>query len=73
MQQTEMRAIVDGVVTNLNMHPGNYLAARTQAMALVGAASVRIEGYFEKAKLPGSLSAIKRTVNGGQWRNYELC
>lgn len=51
MQRTEIRATVDGVVTNLDIHPGDYLAAGTQAMALVDTASLRIEGYFEETKL----------------------
>ncbi|MFC4314198.1 efflux RND transporter periplasmic adaptor subunit [Steroidobacter flavus] len=51
MQRTEIRATVNGVVTNLDIHPGDYLAAGTQAMALVDTASLRIEGYFEETKL----------------------
>lgn len=51
MQRTEIRATVNGVVTNLDIHPGDYLAGGTQAMALVDTASLRIEGYFEETKL----------------------
>ncbi len=51
MQRTEIRATVNGVVTNLGIHPGDYLAAGRQAMALVDTASLRIEGYFEETKL----------------------
>lgn len=51
LQRSEVRASVSGVVTNLDIHPGDYLAAGAQAMALVDASSVRIEGYFEETKL----------------------
>jgi multidrug resistance efflux pump len=51
IQRTEVRASVGGVVTNLDIHPGDYLAAGAQAMALVDTASLRVEGYFEETKL----------------------
>lgn len=51
MQRTEIRATVAGTVTNLDIHPGDYLAAGAQAMALVDSASLRVEGYFEETKL----------------------
>ena len=51
LQRSEVRASVGGVVTNLDIHPGDYLAAGAQAMALVDASSVRVEGYFEETKL----------------------
>ncbi|WCM28666.1 efflux RND transporter periplasmic adaptor subunit [Sphingomonas sp. QA11] len=51
MARTEIRATVGGIVTNLDIHPGDYLAAGAQAMALVDTASLRIEGYFEETKL----------------------
>ncbi|OAN58559.1 efflux RND transporter periplasmic adaptor subunit [Sphingomonas sp. TDK1] len=51
IERTEIRATVAGIVTNLDIHPGDYLAAGTQAMALVDTASLRVEGYFEETKL----------------------
>lgn len=51
MRRTEIRATVAGTVTNLDIHPGDYLAAGAQAMALVDSASLRVEGYFEETKL----------------------
>ncbi len=51
LERTEIRASVGGIVTNLDMHPGDYLAAGAQAMALVDTASLRVEGYFEETKL----------------------
>jgi multidrug resistance efflux pump len=51
VQRTEIRATVAGIVTNLDIHPGDYLAAGAQAMALIDTASLRVEGYFEETKL----------------------
>lgn len=51
LQRTEVRATTDGIVTNLDLHPGDYLQPGTQAMALIAADSLRIEGYFEETKL----------------------
>lgn len=51
MQRTEIRATASGIITNLDIHAGDYLAAGTQAIALVDTASLRIEGYFEETKL----------------------
>lgn len=53
IQHTEIRATVAGTVTNLDIHPGDYLAAGAQAMALIDNASLRVEGYFEETKLQG--------------------
>lgn len=51
VRRTEVHASVNGTVTNLDLHPGDYLAPGAQAMALVDTDSVRIEGYFEETKL----------------------
>jgi RND family efflux transporter MFP subunit len=52
LKRTRVAASVNGVVTNLDLHPGDYLAAGKQAMALVDRDSLRVEGYFEETKLP---------------------
>ncbi|WP_022683416.1 efflux RND transporter periplasmic adaptor subunit [Sphingobium bisphenolivorans] len=52
LKRTRVVASVNGVVTNLDLHPGDFLAAGQQAMALVDRDSLRIEGYFEETKLP---------------------
>lgn len=49
--RTAIRASVNGIVTNLDLHPGDFLGAGSQAMALVDMDSLRIEGYFEETKL----------------------
>lgn len=50
--RTRVTASVNGTVTNLDLHPGDYVGAGQQAMALVDADSLRVEGYFEETKLP---------------------
>lgn len=52
VRRTNVVASVNGVVTNLDLHPGDYLAPGTQAMALIDTDSLRVEGYFEETKLP---------------------
>jgi RND family efflux transporter MFP subunit len=51
LARTTVRATVHGTVTNLDLHPGDYVAAGQQALALVDSDSLRIEGYFEETKL----------------------
>lgn len=51
LRRTQVRASVNGTVTNLDLHPGDYVAAGQQAMALLDRDSLRIEGYFEETKL----------------------
>jgi len=50
-QRTELRAPVDGSVTHLNVHLGDYAHAGTPLLAVVDAHSFRIDGYFEESKL----------------------
>jgi len=52
LQRTEVTASVDGVVTNMEMRPGDYLSAGHPAMALVYGQSLHVDGYFEETKLP---------------------
>ncbi|EEA03281.1 secretion protein HlyD family protein [Burkholderia sp. H160] len=49
--RTEVHASVNGIVTNLDLHPGDYIGPGTQALAIVDSDSIRIEGYFEETKL----------------------
>jgi multidrug resistance efflux pump len=51
LARTRVTASVNGVVTNLDLHPGDYVAAGQQAMAVIDRDSLRIEGYFEETKL----------------------
>lgn len=51
LKRTRIVASVDGQVTNLDLHPGDFVGAGQQAMALIDVDSLRIEGYFEETKL----------------------
>lgn len=51
VQRTEVRATTDGIITNLDLHVGDYLQPGAQALALIDTGSLRIEGYFEETKL----------------------
>jgi RND family efflux transporter MFP subunit len=51
LQRTEVHASVNGTVTNVDLHPGDFLPAGAQALALVDTDSLRVEGYFEETKL----------------------
>ena len=51
VHRTAVRASVNGIVTNLDLHPGDFVAAGAQAMALIDTDSIRVEGYFEETKL----------------------
>lgn len=50
--RTEVRATVDGYVTNLQMKAGNYVAAGQAVVALIDSHSFYVMGYFEETKLP---------------------
>lgn len=52
LARTRVTASVNGMVTNLDLHPGDYVATGRQAMALLDSDSIRVEGYFEETKLP---------------------
>jgi multidrug resistance efflux pump len=52
LERSEVRASVNGVVTNFSMRPGNYVTAGSAVFALVDSDSFHIDGYFEETKLP---------------------
>jgi len=52
LERTRVVAPVDGVISNTEMRPGEYLAAGHPAMALVYTGSLHVDGYFEETKLP---------------------
>jgi multidrug resistance efflux pump len=51
VHRTTVRASVNGIVTNLDLHPGDFVGPGAQALALIDMDSIRIEGYFEETKL----------------------
>jgi multidrug resistance efflux pump len=52
LTRTVVVAPVNGVVTNLQLHPGDYMSVGRQALALVDHDSLHVDGYFEETKLP---------------------
>jgi multidrug resistance efflux pump len=52
LQRTVVVTPVNGIVTNLQLRPGNYLIAGRQGLALVDSDSIHVDGYFEETKLP---------------------
>ena len=52
LERTQVRASVDGYVTNLNVHRGDYARAGEAKMAVVDENSFWVYGYFEETKLP---------------------
>ncbi len=51
MRRTEVRAPVDGYVTNLSVHPGDFATAGVAKLALIDKNSFWVYGYFEETKL----------------------
>ncbi len=52
LDRTEVKAPTDGYLSDVTVRVGDYVAPGKGVMALVDAASVRVEGYFEETKMP---------------------
>ncbi|WP_448203825.1 efflux RND transporter periplasmic adaptor subunit [Azospirillum sp. sgz302134] len=52
LERTEVKATVDGFVTNLQLKEGNYVTAGQPVIAVIDRASFYVMGYFEETKLP---------------------
>lgn len=52
LKRTEILATVDGYVTNLNVHRGDYARTGEAKMAVVDRDSFWVYGFFEETKLP---------------------
>jgi multidrug resistance efflux pump len=52
LARTEIRAPVNGFVTNLTLDVGQFASVGVKTMALIDSDSYRIEGYFEETKIP---------------------
>lgn len=52
LKRSEVRASVNGIVTNFSLLPADYVMAGRPVMALVDTDTFRVEGYFEETKLP---------------------
>jgi multidrug resistance efflux pump len=52
LKRTEVRASVNGFITNLNLAKGTYASQGQAVMALIDSDSYRVEAYFEETKIP---------------------
>jgi RND family efflux transporter MFP subunit len=52
LERSWVRAPVSGVVTNMELQPGDYVSSGHPVFALVNTDTLRVEGYFEETKLP---------------------
>src|SRR5260370_39362954 len=52
LKRTEVRASVNGFITNLNLAKGTYASQGQAVMALIDSDTYRVEGYFEETKIP---------------------
>src|SRR4051794_36818034 len=52
LKRTEVRASVDGFITNLNLAKGTFASQGQAVMALIDSDSYRVEAYFEETKIP---------------------
>src|SRR5712672_853198 len=52
LKRIEVRASVNGFITNLNLAKGTFASQGKPVMALIDSDSYRVEGYFEETKIP---------------------
>jgi len=52
LARTEVRSPVDGYITNLSVHAGDFVTAGVPKLAVVDKNSYWVYGYFEENKLP---------------------
>jgi len=50
--RSEVRASVNGLITNIDLQPGAYVSVGHGVTALIDEDTLRVEGYFEENKLP---------------------
>ena len=52
LERTVVVAPVDGMASDISLRVGDYVSPGKPVLALIDAASLRVEGYFEETKLP---------------------
>lgn len=52
LERSEVRASVNGPMTNFDLRPGVYVTAGKGVAALIDEDSLHVDGYFEETKLP---------------------
>jgi RND family efflux transporter MFP subunit len=62
LKRTEVRASVNGFITNLNLAKGTFASQGKPVMALIDSDSYRVEAYFEETKIrhikPGASAEV---------------
>jgi len=51
LDRTQVSAPVNGIITNFDLRPGDYVTAGKAVTALVDTDSIHVDGYFEETKL----------------------
>jgi RND family efflux transporter MFP subunit len=51
LERTNVRSPIDGYITNLNVHPGDYANVGVALLAVIDKNSFWVNGYFEETKL----------------------
>jgi RND family efflux transporter MFP subunit len=51
LDRSDVRASVNGTISNMDLRPGAYVTAGKGVMALVDTDTLHVEGYFEETKL----------------------
>ncbi len=51
LARSQVRAPVNGIITNFTLEPGNYVSSGQPVTALVDEESFHVQGYFEETKL----------------------
>jgi multidrug resistance efflux pump len=62
LERSQVRAAVNGRITNTNLLPGAYVTVGRGVMALIDEDTLRVEGYFEETKLPRIHAGDRATV-----------
>jgi RND family efflux transporter MFP subunit len=73
LARTKVFAPVDGYVTNLNLHRGDYATTGAAKLAIVDSHSFWVYGYFEETKLPHvhvGDKAEMRLMSGGVLKGH---
>jgi multidrug resistance efflux pump len=63
LDRTIIKSTVNGIVTNLELQPGDYAVVGRQVMAVVNTDSIYADGYFEETKLPAIQVGDKAVVH----------
>ena len=63
LRRTEVRASVNGYVTNLNLAQGTFASQGKAVMALIDSDSYRVEAYFEETKIPHIKSGASAEIH----------